>query len=85
LLSVGRGARSAPPPKQQAKRALGTSSWGGKTSAYGAGFSSENFEIGSPNVRSTIDSGHWEKLKLFVFPSSFSIPCLLKFAPIVIS
>jgi hypothetical protein len=46
---------------------------GGKTSAYGAGISSENFEIGSPNVRSTIDSGHWEKLKLFVFPSSFSI------------
>ena len=66
------------------RRSLGSAS-GGKTNAFGVGFSSEIFEIGSTNVRSTIDSGHGKKLKLFVFPSSFLIPCLLKFAPIVIT
>jgi hypothetical protein len=71
-------ARSAPQPRHCLPA-------GGKTNAFGVGFSSEIFEIGSTNVRSTIDSGHGKKLKLFGFPSSLSIDCLLKFAPILIS
>jgi hypothetical protein len=38
LLSVG------PPTKAASKTCLLGASWGGKTSAYGVGFSSENFE-----------------------------------------
>jgi hypothetical protein len=67
LLSVG------PPTKAASKTCLLGASWEEKPAPTALVFPAKILKIGSPNVRSTIDSGHWEKLKLFVFPSSFSI------------